>query len=249
MQIFYSIAGIVVACHILFRLAVGIYVLTSEQFRFRQLISIAFMKRMAIFLIRGVINTFISIVTSTSFDFVIILSLFIFLWNFYCGIGAKVFILSEGNTESFLHIINPSAFQDAINRPDWLILCFPAIFFSLALIFHYNKEERKKAEEQGKKTKWLGFFGIIVFTLVLDATAAGIGLYIEHLERAKTRDYSGTFIENYWYYFLFILSCGFVTTFMFGMLLNYLRTHFKGSSSSDDELRSITDSNLEEFYE
>lgn len=260
-NIMVAIAILVVIVHISIRVVLAIYVLKKENFSFRRLISFPAIKRIARYLLRGLINTVISILTSTLFDFAIISSAFIFLWNFYCGIAEKIFIrpedsddnLIEDNSISVWNIINPSALENAISDFNLLILFFPGIFFSLALLFHYNKEEHKKVNEKkdGKKPRNWGLFWVGACTFVFDAFAAYVSLKIEHDDRSGTGSYGGTwgdFFTHYTPYFFLILFCGFSSVIIFGQLLSCLRTRL-GISSSDEDLNSVIDSHLEELNE
>ena len=250
MNTFYWIAGIIVVVHILIRIVPIIYVLKNKGFPLHQLISIPFLKQLTIFLIRGVINTFISLLTSILFDFAVISTLFILLWNFYCAIGEKIFIPSNDNSIS--HILNSKAFESAFGDFNLLIICFPAVFFSLALVVHYAIKNNDKAKEQGKKPKYKGLITLGGLTLLFDGLAIYIGLKIAHDERSLSRDYNGTwgdFIRHYLPQGVLFLFCGFVSVIFFGILLYCIREHFNRFSSSDDELRSIIDSNLEGLNE
>ena len=189
-------------------------------------------KRLLRFLIGGLIRKAIN---NLLFDIGSLMGLLVFIWTFYCGIGDRIFPRTEADLVNPGNIIYPLAWWEAIQNGDFLIIFFPFLFFTVAVLVH----------------RFWGRWYLLIPTILLsgafDYIVALISSKSIHDYRESTDVfYGGTWSpifggEDYLGHVLIVIVCGIGGSVALGTLYHTLHDLIKDPIGG-----SITSTDIEE---
>lgn len=195
----------------------------------------AFLKQLVNRIVRGVFGSLL-------IPSVIVTGVFVFLWFFYSAVADRIFPIEGTILGDSPGIVNPLAYQTAWSNGNWLVLFFPSIFFSLAMLVHYYWERRPRL-----------FWVIFGFILALDfvvaiASSKKIHEYLSSQERDYDKELWSYFFggAGYWPHVLVIIFCGFGTSLAAGALYHAFRRRIDASTDAESDDESADTENIEE---
>ena len=195
-------------------------------------------KRFLRFLIGGFIR---KVINHFLFDIGSFMGLLVLLWTFYCGIGDRIFPRTEADLVNPGNVIYPLAWLEALQNFDFLIIFFPFLFFTVAVLVHRFWD------------RWYLLIPTILLSGVFDYIVALISSKNIYDYRESTDEfYSGTWSpifggDDYLGHVLIVMVCGIGGSVALGALYHVLHDLIKDpiKVSINNEV-SINNTDIEE---
>ena len=181
------------------------------------------------FSLKKVINTVVRhVLGSQLVDSGVLIGLFAFLWFFYAAVADRIFPTVDTVLTSSRDIVNPLAYQTALDNHNWLVILFPFIFFSLIILVHHLWR------------KWVRFGGTLGLIFVFDYVVASISSrkvheYLLLNDRDYEKEWSFWFwTSDYYAHVAIVVLCGFGASLAAGMLYHALKEIVDASDADTD---------------